>query len=97
MMQVYLQQRGFSKLIWSALVQVLVGLRSGAMLRAALQPAAGATGKPSDEVDTSVEAVPGGDADMADAETSEGPQPPQPSAPTNSLQLKQVPMYITVS
>ena len=73
---------------------MLVGLRSGAMLRAALQPTAGATGQPPDEVDMSAEAASGGDADMADAEGSEVLQPQQPRDPTDSFQLKQVPKML---
>jgi hypothetical protein len=74
-----------------------VGLRSGTMLRAALQPALGATGQPPNVVDMNAEAVPGGDADMADAEGSEVLQPQQPRDPMDSFQLKQVPMVDALS
>lgn len=79
------------------MLQVLVGLRSGAMLRAALQPAPGATGQPPNVVDMDAEAVPGGDANMADAEGTEASQPQQPINFVDSFQLKQVPIVDALS
>ena len=66
------------------------------MLRAALQPAAAATGQLPDEADTTAELGSGGDADMADAEATVIPQPPQPSGPEDNFKLKQVQIVDTV-